>query len=144
MNSDYNGFLPDQPMFADDIPPVIKFPDRRPHNRPFEDVQSLLKSLPSVPVSPIQDLVDQMFHKTMEARERLLRNLVENPGVVATFGNDFVVEFGDLEFHTLDSPEDRNLNEYGIEITQKWRIRRREEDDGTSLGRDPGGEAQEG
>lgn len=144
MNSDYNGFLPDQSPFVDNIPPVIKFPERPANNRTLSEIYDLLDRRP--PRSPIQDLTDQMIHKTMEAREKLLRNLVENPGVVATFGDDFIVEFGDLELHTLDSPDDRNLNEYCIEITQKWRIRRRKEDDGdrTSLGRDPGGEAQEG
>lgn len=100
----------------------------------------------SVEKSPIQKLLDEMLDKTYEARERLLKSLIENPGVIATFGDDFYVEFGDLEINTLDSPEDRNLNEYRMEIVQKWRIRRRKEDDGdrTSLGRDPGGEAQEG
>ena len=89
--------------------------------------------------SPIQSLVDEMMEKTDQAREELLRKLIEDPGIVATFNNDFVVEFGDLEFEHIDTPEDRGLNEYRIAITQKWRIRRRKEEDGpagTPLGRD--------
>lgn len=87
--------------------------------------------------SPIQSLIDEMIEKTNEAREKILRNLIDNPGILATFENNFVVEFGDIEIETLDSPD--TLNEYRLAITQKWRIRRREEEDGpagTPLGRD--------
>ena len=96
--------------------------------------------------SPIDELIDEMMRKTDEAREKLLRKLLEDPGIVATFNDGFIVEFGDLEFETIDSPEDRGLNEYRIAITQKWRIRRREEEDGpagTPLWREVGGETRE-
>lgn len=101
MKSDYNGFLPDQLASADDIP-TIK--------------------------SPIQTLTDDILRKSQEARETILKNLLENPGVIATFGNDFFVEFGDLEIRPLASLDDRNLNEYSMEVVQKWRIRRRNEE----------------
>lgn len=109
---DYSGHIPE--------------PTLRALPRQFEP--ALLREDPGK--SPIKELIDEMFRKTNEAREELLRKLIEDPGIVATFNDNFVVEFGDFEFETIDSPEDRGLNEYRIAITQKWRIRRREEEDG--------------
>lgn len=54
--------------------------------------------------SPIDELIGEMMRKTDEAREKLLRKLLEDPGIVATFNDGFIVEFGDLEFETIDSP----------------------------------------
>ena len=100
---------------------------------------------PAVNQSPTRDLIDEMVKKSNEARERILRNLIENPGIVATFGNDFVVEFSDLEVRQLHSPEIDHLNEYGLELVQKWRVRRRkEEDDRPALGGDSRGEERPG
>lgn len=123
---DYSGHIPV-------VAPVLKPPSFDPSA--FHDAVSQ----GPVVKSPIQTLIDEMMDKTNEAREELLRKLIEDPGIVATFNNDFVVEFADLEFEPIDSPEDRGLDEYRIAITQKWRIRRRKEEDGpagTPLGRD--------
>lgn len=79
--------------------------------------------------SPIQSVVNEMMRKSNEAREKILMDLIENPGVVATFGEDFVVEFEDVEIKH-DPNNGRELNEYVISLVQRWRIRRREESDG--------------
>lgn len=140
MNIDYNGFLPGHPAFADDIPPVIKFPERPPHNRALEEVQSLLERMP--PVSPVQRLVDDILEKNLQARVYILEHLVKNPGFVATL-DDFDVVFDDIQLEA-DHESLRDTNETRIVITQTARIRRREDMDGdrTSLGGDPGGEAR--
>lgn len=79
--------------------------------------------------SEIQKLTDLMYSKVQESREAILKNLIEDPGVVATFGENFVVEFGDVELRTLDDPGLRDLNEYRVDIIQTWRIRRRKDDE---------------
>lgn len=100
---------------------------------------------PVVNQSPIRDLVDEMVEKSNEARERILRNLIENPGVVATFGEDFVVEFSDVRIESKHTPMDDILNEYRVELVQEWRIRRRKEEDGRpALGGDSRGEERSG
>lgn len=80
--------------------------------------------------SPVHKLIDDVLQKNYDAaRVEILRKLVENPGVVATFNDNFIVEMGPMEINTLDS-EDRNLNEYRFEVVQPWRIRRRTPEDG--------------
>jgi hypothetical protein len=119
MPSDYSGHVPD------------------PHLRAVPDFATAFADAvahPPIAKSPINKLIDDMLRKTTEAREEILKNLVQNPGVVATYGDDFVVIFDDVEIRTLDSESDRYLNTYSLEIVQKWTIRRREEVDGTSLG----------
>lgn len=111
--SDYNGFIPLDPKLLEE------------------------------PKSPISSLVDEMVQKTNEARQKILSNLIENPGVAATFHNGFDVEFGDVEIRTSSHPLDDTLNNYHLEIVQKWRIvHRKVEDvnDRTALGGNSRGE----
>jgi len=78
-----------------------------------------------------QRLLDQMMEENDNVRADILRKLIEDPGVVATFNEDFIVEFAPMEVRSLPpTPEDRNLNEYRLELVQRWRIRRRTEEDG--------------
>ena len=103
-----------------------------------------LRALPRIHKerSETHKLIDRVLDENQEAaRAQLLDLLVKNPGVVATFNQDFVVEMSPMEVNTLDS-EDRNLNEYRFEVIQKYRIRRRTEEDRSPLGRDSGGEAR--
>ena len=77
----------------------------------------------------VHKLIDKVLDENYEAaRAKLLDLLVKNPGVVATFNQNFVVEMSPMEVTTLDS-EDRNFNEYRFEVVQKYRIRRRTEED---------------
>lgn len=123
MSLDYSGHIPEIPKKFQVVPPPFT---------PFEKISDK---------SSIQNLIDEMIESVVSSREKILRNLIENPGVVATFGEDFLVEFGDVEIITLNGAYS-TLDEYRIKIVQKWRIIRREEnnDSGTSLGRDSRGE----
>lgn len=103
-----------------------------------------LRALPRIHEerTDVHKLIDKVLDENYEAaRAKLLDLLVKNPGVVATFNQNFVVEMSPLEITTLDS-EDRNFNEYRFEVVQKYRIRRRTEEDRSPLGRDSGGEAR--
>lgn len=129
MTLDYSGHIPE---------PII-----RPV--PLFDKEALREAVSSQPSkkSPIQTLLDDISRQVRESREEILKELIDDPGVVATFGDDFLVEFGPLEVHAIDSLPGQSLDEFRMEITQKWRIRRRKEEDGRpGLGRDSGGEAR--
>lgn len=129
MTLDYSGHIPE---------PII-----RPV--PLFDKEALREAVSSQPSkkSPIQTLLDDISRQVQESREEILKKLIEDPGIIATFENDFVVEFGPLEVRTLDSFPGQSLDEYRMEVTQNWRIRRRKEEDGRpGLGRDSGGEAR--
>ncbi len=79
--------------------------------------------------SPIQSTIDEMLTQSDLTRAKILDDLIKDPGVVATFGNDFIVEFEDVEIQH-DPENGRDLNEYVIKLVQKWRVRRRKEEDG--------------
>lgn len=119
MDIDYNGFQPDPPLRA--LPRIHK--ER----------------------SPIHQLVDDVLQQNEAAsRAAILDKLIKNPGVVATFNENFVVEMGPMQINDIPT-EDRNANEYRIEVVQPWRIRRRTDEDGrpVPLGGDSGGKARE-
>ena len=100
---------------------------------------SILDQMP--PISPVQKLVDDILEKQLQARVYILDHLIKNPGFVATL-DEFDVVFDDIQLEA-DHESLRDINETRIVITQTARIRRRKEEDGASLGRDPGGEARE-
>lgn len=105
----------------------------------------LLRALPRIHEerSPVHQLIDDVLQQNeAAARAEILEKLIKNPGVIATFNENFVVEMGPMQINDLPT-EDRNLNEYRFEVVQPWRVRRRTEEDRSPLGRDPGGEARE-
>lgn len=126
---DYSGHIP--PVSVDKDGP-FDYDQSRFYWPPSED--------PAIK-TPIQDLTDQIIEESIRSREELLMKLIKDPGVVATFGEDFMVEFQPLEFREDQEFGTRNRDEYSINVVQKWRIRRRKEEDGSpGLGRDSGGE----
>ena len=73
--------------------------------------------------SPARKLVDETLEQVQETRVRLLEKLMSNPGVLATFGDDFVVQFEDIEIRTDDSRDFNVLREMRYEVNHRIRIR---------------------
>jgi hypothetical protein len=96
MNTDYNGFLPDEAQGA----PL-----------------TLVDEKPVEEKSHYQKIMDRILDEQLIAREILSNHLLSNPGAVATLGEDFLVEFGDIEFHSADGLRDRDRYEVTISQT---------------------------
>lgn len=59
-----------------------------------------------------------------EARERLVQLLMKDPGMLATFGNDWEMQMGDISFHT-DPESMRQLDVFKISVVQDVYFRAR-------------------
>lgn len=70
----------------------------------------------------LQKVINDIQQNLADARERILHKLIADPGFVSTFGDDFVVEFGDVILETADASL-RDLDVIDIRITQKYRFR---------------------
>lgn len=76
--------------------------------------------------SPTQMAIDVIAEDSIKLRERLLLNFTQDPGLLATFGPDFVLELGESELWTEDR---RDLDSFDLQITQKMRFTRRRDQD---------------
>lgn len=132
---DYSGHVPDE---------YYQKPVLRALPKPRDSTFDINKEAIPSGSSPIKELLNRMVEDTEETRQKILFYLIENPGMIATFENDFHVELAPLEIRTLDSSDIDPLNEVRLEIIQRWRIRQRrdDDDDSASLGGDSGGEAR--
>lgn len=74
--------------------------------------------------TPTQKVANDILDKHREARDQLVDMLMKDPGALATFGNDWVVEQGQISFHT-DPESMRTLDEYRIQVVQEVRFRAR-------------------
>jgi hypothetical protein len=107
MNTDYNGFLPDESQGA-----------------PLALVEDIEK--PVEEKSHYQKIMDRILDEQLIAREILSNHFLSNPGAVATLGEDFLLEFGDVEFHSAEGLRDRDR--YEVTISQTLVFYRNPED----------------
>ena len=77
--------------------------------------------------SPVNKAANDILEKHREARDHLVDMLMKDPGALATFGDDWVVEQGQISFHT-DQESMRTLDEYRIQVVQEVRFRARPKD----------------
>lgn len=77
--------------------------------------------------TPAQKAANDILEKHREARDHLVDMLMKDPGALATFGDDWIVEQGQISFHT-DQESMRTLDEYRIQVVQEVRFRARPKD----------------
>lgn len=76
----------------------------------------------SKPESRVGEIVNELTTQQEEARQHILRNLMENPGFLSTYGDDFVAEWDPVDIETETDPVSRNLDQVEIRIVQKARF----------------------
>lgn len=73
--------------------------------------------------SHIQRTIDETLEQYEASRQKVLTTFLDTPGLVATFGNDFDLEVGDVEVNSIQPLDDIDL--FKFSITQQYRVRRR-------------------
>lgn len=81
------------------------------------------------PPSHFHEVLDQIVDEQIKYRQQYAGYLMQNPGFIATFGDDFTVEFGDMELSTNDSRDYNTLNEYRVQFRQEVRFHRNTSND---------------
>ena len=76
--------------------------------------------------SHFQKVLDGITDEQISYRQQYIEYLMANPGFIATFGEDFVVEYGTMDLSTDLKPEYNQLNEYRVTFSQEVRFYRRE------------------
>ena len=76
--------------------------------------------------SHFQKVLDGITDEQISYRQQYIEYLMANPGFIATFGEDFVVEYGTMDLSTDLKPEYNQLNEYRMTFSQEVRFYRRE------------------
>ena len=76
--------------------------------------------------SHFQKVLDGIIDEQASYRRQYIEYLMSNPGFIATFGEDFVVEYGTMDLSTDPKPEYNQLNEYRVTFSQEVRFYRRE------------------
>lgn len=76
--------------------------------------------------SHFQKVLDGITDEQISYRQQYIEYLMSNPGFIATFGEDFVVEYGTMDLSTDPKPEYNQLNEYRVTFSQEVRFYRRE------------------
>ena len=76
--------------------------------------------------SHFQKVLDGITDEQISYRQQYIEYLMANPGFIATFGEDFVVEYGTMDLSTDPKPEYNQLNEYRVTFSQEVRFYRRE------------------
>ena len=76
--------------------------------------------------SHFQKVLDGIIDEQASYRRQYIEYLMANPGFIATFGEDFVVEYGTMDLSTDPKPEYNQLNEYRVTFSQEVRFYRRE------------------
>lgn len=68
--------------------------------------------------SPYKTITDMLAQQQTEARERILKGLMEDPGFLSTYGPDFVVDWDPVEFFTEHGPTSSTLDSFKVKIRQ--------------------------
>lgn len=96
-------------------------------------VQKVIDKLSPPPFPPdegaeshFQKVLDGIIDEQASYRRQYIEYLMSNPGFIATFGEDFVVEYGTMDLSTDPKPEYNQLNEYRVTFSQEVRFYRRE------------------
>ena len=76
--------------------------------------------------SHFQKVLDGIIDEQSSYRQQYIEYLMSNPGFLATFGEDFVVEYGPMDLSTPTNREFNELNEYRVTFSQEVRFYRRE------------------
>ena len=76
--------------------------------------------------SHFQKVLDNIIEEQASYRRQYIEYLMGNPGFLATFGEDFVVEYRDMNLSTLPGQDFNELNEYRVTFSQEVRFYRRE------------------
>lgn len=106
--------------------------DLEPGDENPEGVIPVMSPLPAWMVPPVthfQEVLDQIVEEQIKYRQQYVGYLMGNPGFIATFGDDFIVEFGEMELSTNDSREYSPLDEYRVRFSQEVRFRRNTDND---------------
>lgn len=74
----------------------------------------------------IEKTIDDIIQNQANARIQLVHNLMNDPGFLSTFGDDFVMEFGDIELYTDNR---REIDNFKLSIRQDITFRRRTPED---------------
>lgn len=84
----------------------------------------------SLPVkSNFKLAVEKIYDSSQQLRIKLLDNFRREPGMLATFGEDFDLEMGDVDLVTDDL---RHIDAFDLQIRQNMRFTRRKEADVTA------------
>ncbi|AWN03370.1 hypothetical protein PBI_COUNT_47 [Microbacterium phage Count] len=75
-----------------------------------------------------EEVANNILERQSEARDHLVDMLMKDPGALATLGDDWEVNMGQISFHT-DSESMRTLDEYRIQVVQEVRFRARKPED---------------
>ena len=96
-------------------------------------VQKVIDKLSPPPFPPderakshFQKVLDGIIDEQASYRRQYIEYLMSNPGFIATFGEDFVVEYGTMDLSTDPKPDYNQLNEYRVTFSQEVRFYRRE------------------
>lgn len=96
-------------------------------------VQKVIDKLSPPPFPPderakshFQKVLDGIIDEQSSYRQQYIEYLMSNPGFLATFGEDFVVEYRDMNLSTLPGQDYNELNEYRVTFSQEVRFYRRE------------------
>lgn len=73
-----------------------------------------------------QKVLDGITDDQISYRQKYFEFLMSNPGFLATFGEDFVIEYGPMTLTQTDKGEYNELNEYRVTFDQQVRFYRRE------------------
>ena len=76
--------------------------------------------------SHFQKVLDDIIDEQASHRRSYIEFLMSNPGFIATFGEDFVIEYRDMNLSTEQSPQYNQLNEHRATFSQEVRFYRRE------------------
>ena len=76
--------------------------------------------------SHFQKVIDGIIEEQVRYRQQYIEYLMSNPGFLATFGEDFVVEYRAIDLSTIHDQTYNNLNEYRVTFSQEVRFYRRE------------------
>lgn len=96
-------------------------------------VQKVIDKLSPPPFPPderakshFQKVLDGIIDEQASHRRSYIEFLMSNPGFIATFGEDFVIEYRDMNLSTEQPPQYNQLNEYRVTFSQEVRFYRRE------------------
>lgn len=76
--------------------------------------------------SHFQKVLDGIIDEQATYRQQYFEYLMSNPGFLATFGEDFVVEYRSMDLSTPSRHEYYSNNEYRVTFSQEVRFYRRE------------------
>lgn len=75
--------------------------------------------------SHFQRVMDDIVSQQVQYRKNYVEFLMSNPGFVATYGDDFIVEYGEMNLSQTDKGEYDELNEYRVTFSQQVRFYRK-------------------